>query len=224
MTEFLPNTDNFFKYLLTIGLLLIVFTILYPIQKQKEVDLEILSYNTEAGILNFKINSLTKEVNDLQEETNSVQHSLDSLKTLRDHSNIEEAKRIEGLRVSIKQDFDKTKSRLTILADSLTVNQITAEQQKRRIQKLESYFAFFRNYKLILLILGFVLSFIGMRYWLASVYMEEVKKGKEVETAYQSSFVRHIEFCKRRFVNKWTVVFCILLLVALLLAICWTDF
>ena len=63
--DFLPSTDNFFKYLLTIGLLLIVFTVMYPIQKQQEVDLELLTYQRDTAIAALKINSLKNRVDAL---------------------------------------------------------------------------------------------------------------------------------------------------------------
>lgn len=220
MNDFLPNTDNFFKYLLTIGMLLIVFTILYPIQKQKEVDLEIVTYNTDTAILNFKLKKIEEKVAILISEKDSIQAILDGLKIIRDKSNKIEASNIEKNRISLKEYFDKNKSDLNQLLDSLSINAIKLNEQKKRIKKLESYFAFFRNYKLILLVLGFILSFIGLRYWIASVYMEEIKKSKEINDTYQSSFIRHIDFCKNYFTNKWTVVSLLGILFLIIIWVC----
>lgn len=223
MNDFLPSTDNFFKYLLTIGLLLIVFTIMYPIQKQKEVDIEILDYSNDVEILNLKIKRFEDIVNTFSSVKSSLQSELDSLKLLEAKSNILIAQKIENVRIQKKQQFDLEHKSLISIVDSLKVEKINLNKQKKKIESLKGYYSFFRTYKIILLLSGCFLAIVGFRYWLASVYVEELKKGKDYDQHYRSSFIRHIEYCKQNFVNKFTIIMfiCIILLLAIL--VCLTN-
>jgi hypothetical protein len=221
MNELLPSTDNFFKYLLTIGLLLIVFTIMYPIQKQKEVDLEILNYNSSVDILNLRIVSLEKNVTDLEKTKVTMQLELDSLKQLKETLSPDKAKVIESIRVEKKEEFDRLKKDLINVADSLLVGRINVDNTKEKIKKLNSYFSFFVTYKIVFLVVGIFFSFFGFRYWIASAYLEELKKGKELQlpNQYKSSFVRHIEICKGIFTRSWVIIFTVVLTLVLVIMI-----
>lgn len=143
MNDFLPSTDNFFKYLLTIGLLLIVFTIMYPIQKQKEVDIEILDYSNDVEILNLKIKRFEDIVNTFSSVKSSLQSELDSLKLLEAKSNILIAQKIENVRIQKKQQFDLEHKSLISIVDSLKVEKINLNKQKKKIESLKGYYSFF---------------------------------------------------------------------------------
>lgn len=219
MTDFLPSTDNFFKYLLTIGLILIGFTIMYPIQKQKEVDIEILNYKTKIEVLDVAKKNLSKEVEELKDTRNRTQSELDSLKKLKLIATKSTASEIEKIRVQKKAEFDQSKQNLIVAVDSLNTVEINLRNEKIRIEKLGKYFDFFKTYKIILLSLGFILIAIGLRYWISSVYLDEIKKGKEHEASYRPSFVRHVDFCKR-YMNWFTISLIVAFLIALLLLMC----
>src|ERR1700749_2100473 len=98
MKELFPDTDNFFKYLLTIGLILIVFVIIYPVQEQKEVDIEINSYVRDTAILHHRILRLTSDINEFVPVKSSTQSVLDSLKNLESGGKPQDKDKIEALR------------------------------------------------------------------------------------------------------------------------------
>lgn len=219
MNDLLPSTDNFFKYLLTIGLLLIIFTIMYPIQKQKEVDLEILNYRTQTEIANLETSKLARKVEYMDLVRKNLQTELDSLKQLKEKVSIDSAKYIEGVRIAKKALFDNYKESLLNTTDSLIVVKIKLKSDEMKIAKLDSYFSFFRVYKIAFLLIGIFLTLFGLRYWIAAVYADELKKGKEIGSGYRSSFVRHVDRCKR-YINRVTISIVIILLITLIIIIC----
>lgn len=59
-TSFLGGSENLYKYLVTIGLLLIVATIYYPLKEKQELELLKISLESDVKCLNFKANENQK--------------------------------------------------------------------------------------------------------------------------------------------------------------------
>lgn len=215
MQEFLPNTDNFFKYLLTIGLILIIFTIIYPVQMQKEIDMELLGYKSKVEILSLEISHIEKEVEKLNTLRLDIQKDMDSLKEVKNSVSGKRIVTIENIRIALKEKFDNNKENILIKVDSLKIKQIILSSEKERINKLNGYYSFFKVNKSFLLGIGFILCFLGFRYWISSVYVDELQKGKKIYANYKSSFIRHANYCKIKFIRNWTIV--LFILVALFL-------
>lgn len=196
MKELLPDTDNYFKYLLTIGLVLVVFVIIYPVQEQKGVDIEINSYTKDTSILKYRISRLREELEEFKTLQVSTQAYLDSLKDLEANLKPVDRDKSEILRQKAKDDFDQKKVHQKQTVDSLYEMNIASESEAQKIRKLEGYFSFFKTYKITLLILGIVISMVGLFYWTASVYRDEKKKDEELRGSHESAFVRHCRWIR----------------------------
>ncbi len=194
LSNLLPQTDNFFKYILTIGIVLLLFTIVYPIQKEKEYNLEYLRYLGEKELLDFKINSLKSKFEDFKLLTNYTQKEIDSLKLKLGRGNLEQDKFISGLRNTKKQEYDSLKVALLNVVDSLQVNNINLKIQKNKIEQLRQFVSIFSVFKWVILPISIFLMIIGFRYWASSVYLDELKKCKDYDQEYKSSFIRHCDF------------------------------
>ena len=217
MPEFLPDTDNFFKYLLTIGLILIAFVIVYPVQQQKEVDIEINGYLRDAKILDYRIQRLKDDVGEFKFLRNSTQHRLDSLKNLMKISvDLNERDRIEVVRNNLKNEFDKKRNTYDQIVDTLYILNVTLDYGREKIKKLSGYFSFFKSYKIVFLICGVLTSILGLVYWCASVYREELKKDKEIDQDYRSFFVKHCIWVSLRLKKQFVIVVLVIILVVLL--------
>lgn len=217
MKELFPDTDNFFKYLLTIGLILIVFVIIYPVQQQKEADIDINNYSRDTAILQHRISRLSCDIDEFVRSKASTQAIEDSLKGLEPGLKPQDRERIEVLREKIKEDFNTKKEHYSQLSDSLYELNITADAEREKIRKLESYFSFFKTYKIIFLAVGIIVSFIGMFYWTASVYRDEKKKDEELKSGHDSAFVRHGKFFKDKTKNVYIRLLIIFFIIALIL-------
>ncbi len=211
MDNFLPSTDNFFKYLLTIGLALIIFVIVYPAQQQKEIDIEINGYQKDTAILKYKIGRLKKDIAEFALNKSTTQQILDSLKEAESHQTATERIQTELLRGKIRDEFEGRRDRYARLTDSLSIMNITIEAERKKIHKLEGYFSLFKTYKIVFLIAGVFIAIFGLLYWSAAVYRDEKKKDEDLANTHVSAYVKHSGWLKRM-MNKKLV----LLLVALL--------
>lgn len=223
MKELFPDTDNFFKYLLTIGLILIVFVIIYPVQEQKEVDIEINNYMRDTAILHHRISRLTNDIAEFVPVKSSTQSILDSLKKLEPGLKPEDKDKLEALRAKIKDDFDTKKQHYQQLSDSLYELNITTDAEAQKVRKLEGYFSFFKTYKIIFLIVGIGVALIGLFYWTTSVYRDEKKKDEEIATGHESAFVRHCKSVKEKLKNRWVLTALILVIIGIAIFIVWIS-
>lgn len=220
MDKFLPDTDNFFKYLLTIGLILIVFVIIYPVQEQKEVDIEINGYQKDAKVLDYRVARLKADILEFDSVTTKSQGILDSLKKVESAQNGMQRSETELTRNRIKDEFDVKRGRLIELTDSLAIIDITNQAERQKIQKLEGYFAFFKTYKIVFLIAGVVIAAFGLYYWSASVYRDEKKKDQELQN-HMSAYVTHVKVVKSRLKNRILAGVVILLAILVVCFIIW---
>lgn len=216
--EFLPNTDNFFKYLLTAGLVLIAFTIVYPVQKQKEIDIEMLALQERDSLLSYEVVKFQRAYVELKEKSIAIQAELDSLKVLAVNSTKLQANRIDSDRIKLKQNFDSTKKQLLSYGDSLKLKELKLRVFEEKIKRLEGYYNHFRSFKLVFIIFGLALVVVGIRYWASSVYQDELKKSKDINSGKNSAFVRHVDqYCSRSF--RLSIIFCIVVIILLLVIV-----
>ena len=70
--SFFSGSENLYKYLVTVGILLVVLTVYYPLKEKQ--DLEVLSIKTknDLKILEFKINRNEKEVTAISKRQGGV--------------------------------------------------------------------------------------------------------------------------------------------------------
>lgn len=87
-TSFFSGSENLYKYLVTIGLLLIVMTVYYPLKEKQELEILTVKLETELKTLNYKIQENSKNVITLKkiiakdgnsQETNNILKGLDKL-------------------------------------------------------------------------------------------------------------------------------------------------
>lgn len=86
-TSFISGSENLYKYLVSIGLLLIVLTVFYPLKEKQNLEISRINTEKDAIALNYKIKEIAKQVKALKtklDSTNSesVTLNLDEYKTL----------------------------------------------------------------------------------------------------------------------------------------------
>ncbi|WP_269227297.1 hypothetical protein [Flavobacterium eburneipallidum] len=59
--SFFSGSENLYKYLVTVGILLIVMTVYYPLKEKQELEVLSIKIKNELSILNYKIESNKKE-------------------------------------------------------------------------------------------------------------------------------------------------------------------
>lgn len=196
--KILPNTDNFFKYLLTIGIVLIFFAILYPLQKQEEIDIKINDYNKNLEVYNYKVDLLEKETNSLQSLLNETQkkiNELDSLKKI----NPSNSDYLNKQMLTLKNEFDAKKEIAVNKGEELKMAHIGQKYEYKKIDKMKSYLSSYFIFKVGFLFFGILLSFFGIRFWAASAYLDENLKAKDLDPTYKHSYVRCLNWVKKYF-------------------------
>lgn len=58
--NFFSGSENLYKYLVTIGILMLVLTIYYPLKEKQELEILKINLKSELRVLNLEIKSLFK--------------------------------------------------------------------------------------------------------------------------------------------------------------------
>ena len=66
LSNFFAGSENLYKYLVSIGMLLIVLTVYYPLKEKQELEILKIKLEGEVEILNFKIKENKINVQNLQ--------------------------------------------------------------------------------------------------------------------------------------------------------------
>ncbi|WP_395061341.1 hypothetical protein, partial [Flavobacterium sp.] len=105
------NTDNLYKFLFSGGILMIVFSLFYPIEKKQLLELEINNFNKQTELLNNDINLLNVEVNQLKSTSKETLNTLEKLqKTKNDVNQIQVSKEISKIKDNYNKTFYRIKS------------------------------------------------------------------------------------------------------------------
>lgn len=196
LDKVLPNTDNFFKYLLTIGIVLIFFAILYPLQKQQEVDLAINEYSKNVSIYDYKVDLLETETTSLEKLLSKTQAEINSLDSLKNSGQFA-SDSIHLKMVALKADFDAKKELAIKKGEELKTTQISQQYENEKIEKMQSYLSSYWIFKVLFIVIGLLLSIFGIRFWAASAYLDEQLKAKGYDPTYKHSYVRCLNWIKK---------------------------
>lgn len=151
-TNFISGSENLYKYLVSIGLLLIVMTVFYPLKEKQ--DLEVSQINTEkdAVALNYKIKKTAERVENLR----------------------------KNIKANVsKEDLDE---KLTELDDLLNKNQIEQFELERKGQEIEirkKHISLYNTLFWIFFPLGVILTIFGFIKWLKSKTLDDDVLGLE---------------------------------------------
>lgn len=164
----LISGDNLFKYCFTLGLVMVVFAMVYPLEKKHQIQLEIISYNKEAELLKKDIESLNKGISDIEAERNFLMSQVkavgsgqkvdkDKLKKRTDKFNVE----FLSLR-KYKRDLD---TKLILL-----------NYNRNKIEVLNTQANTFGIYSFWLAFFGIGLIIFGFIFWTKNTFFEMKNK------------------------------------------------
>lgn len=176
------NIDNLFKFLFIAGIFLIMTSILYPLQRKQEIEIEILYFNKQAELLNLEIKELKKKVCSLSDDSEICIHALDSLKRAKNLNIIQTQKeidlKIKELKAAYNKKYDdveKDKLRIDIKSIITEYNQSKIEVYNNHLEAYDCYFKLF-------LVFGIVFTVIGILGWFKSTHISEIIKLEQLKT------------------------------------------
>jgi septal ring factor EnvC (AmiA/AmiB activator) len=175
------GSDNLFKFLFLNGILLVVISLFYPIQKQNELDLQIIEYNKKVDILNNEINSMKKSIKKFEKQSIKIKTKTDSLKKV---SNITKSKNALTSLSKIRISFNMTLDSLQKKKNKLDLQTISIKSDKEKVKILSKQSDKYNSFSNWFVIIGAVSFSTGLVGWSYSAFIggcfkrEELKKLK----------------------------------------------
>lgn len=147
--SFFSGSENLYKYLVSIGILLLVLTIYYPLQQKQ--DLEILKINLESDL---KI--LNKDIKENKQNVDNL------LKHLKDKNIKSDEKRKVFSTIKSKQKENE-------------INEIKTNSKLEEIKNREYYIGLYKNLFWISIIVSIILIVFGFFRWIIAKKNEDKK-------------------------------------------------
>lgn len=147
------------KFLSIGGIFLIIFTILYPVEKKQDLDLLIVKNNSEIRVLNSLLDQSNSRLDDLIKRTNEINASL---------SNLSDSKKVSSLikeRKSIGVENDK-------IIEDITKKELDIENIKDKLTVNRHYSDKYGSYLGVLSFVGWVMLAVGLVGWFMSAHKE----------------------------------------------------
>jgi hypothetical protein len=166
------NGDNIFKYSFTLGLAMLVFALVYPLEKQHLIDLEINSHNKETELLNREILNLRTDIAKIEKEKDYLLTQAEYTKQGKIIDKEDTKKRV----TQFNKDFGTLQDRLRILE----TKNVVLDYNKKRILVLESQSKTFGWFSCIMIVAGISLTIFGFYYWAVNTFVDmKEKKNKK---------------------------------------------
>lgn len=156
--------DNIFKYSFTLGVVMLVFALIYPLEKQHLIELEINSHNKETELLNGEISNLSQDLDKLRKESDLLLSQASALQSGQNVDKIEAKKKVDRFNFDFKILQDKK--------HNLEIKNIVLEYNKKRILVLESQARTFCVYSFFLILFGVSLAIFGFFHWARNTFRE----------------------------------------------------
>lgn len=181
MESLLDGSDNIFKYMATIGMLLVGIGVLYPLEKKNDLELKRNSLISE-----LKTDSLKNAfvIQKIEDATKRDEADLELAKTLK--SNLKKTKN-RNKRIKLQEELEqlldlkeKQMIEFTQLYQDRQTNSVKLEYKGKEVKLLKRQSEKFGKYYTWCFCIGVPIALIGFLLWFLQTILEFVKK-KETE-------------------------------------------
>ncbi|WP_433903246.1 hypothetical protein [Sphingobacterium puteale] len=165
MENFLPGADNIFKYMITVGVALILFMVVYPLKKEQELQIASLDLDYRVSVLKNQMDELKemdKKKTDLDYERNALSDSGEYTK---------KSDSISAIMNSLKRKIDSLSNYL-----SDTIVKLDFDNQKSGL--LKKHAGSYLFLRIFLFSIGIILIVGGFIFWLSKTFVEEMVQGQ----------------------------------------------
>lgn len=167
------NTDNLFKFLFINGIVLVVISLFYPLQKQQELELEKIKYDQKVELINIKIFNLKKEMESFNLASKTIELKIDSLKKI--FGNLKTSNNIKTL----KEQFNRTFNNIDKSKKDIEIEELNIKSDKAKIKILIKHTEVYRQYSNCFFWGGLISFFIGLIGWSCMTFVNESFKMEE---------------------------------------------
>lgn len=197
MTEIsgiLSGSDNLWKYLFTVGVLLIAISIFYPLKQSETIDLKIIDLYTDSKRLEQKIKHLKEDNVTFNNYLNIATKEVDSLRTLKNQATI--LLRISTIETEIASEKKMIKNKIRELQLLIIENQ----GKENYIVELKNQSYKYKKFFYLGVILGIILLLLGLYKWLMATTASDKLRWKELGESEKDTlreFLKDIKLFKR---------------------------
>ncbi|WP_129021192.1 hypothetical protein [Edaphocola flava] len=168
ISEFFPNSDNFYKFLLVGGAILIVFALAYPSERELQIRTEQKVLLKDAEILNNELSFLENRYECLLKERDSVNKL-----------------RVQSIVSSKTSQFINVHYNKSVILDScLRVaksKNIEIKYKAEQVEVLKSQISFFAWLKWVLIGVGIIMLIFGLIKWFVATSENDKLRRLEIE-------------------------------------------
>jgi hypothetical protein len=215
--DLFPITDNIFKYLLTVGIALLFFALIYPLQKQQQVELQRNEALAKERVLGIDISVMESNIANLKGSLPHTQHWIDSIKKQKTKTNSAAIDKAISDTISV---FERKKQEASTQIQSLQKNQIQQESEREKIKITSKHIWQFFLFKMAFIVIGAIFTLTGLYFWLGSAYIDDAKKGVDYKQQFKSNYVRFGDLCMR---HQGRVVIILLILAGIVAILFWLS-
>lgn len=138
LSNFFAGSENLYKYLVSIGMLLIVLTVYYPLKEKQELEILKIKLEEDVQVLNFKIKENQTNVLNLQVKIGQ---------------NSPDIQKLESLNVIDKINYDNH------------INHIECKQKYLEIKARQNYIKLYNILFWVFLPTGVIITLFGFIRW-----------------------------------------------------------
>lgn len=143
------------RFLAIAGLFSFVFSLMFPLEKRKELELEVVT-------LNFQIDELNVFCDNIMDVYQPMKIKRDSLVNIKDKTT--EPRKVEEIDNWLKSMSDETNLKLI----ELTTKTNSVKEKEGRVKVLEKYVSEYDKYLSMLFWGGLISMFVGFVFWAIS--------------------------------------------------------
>jgi len=174
INSFFSGIDNLYKFL-TIGGIIMVFTsLVYPLEKEQLIKIEIITNEQEQALLNNEITNTLKAARKLHLKSTSYKTKIDSLKKLDQSKHLFEIKKTQ-------ETFNLSHLKLKEKQTEIETKQIIINYHNKRIIQLRKNAQNYSQYTTLLKCIGIASFILGLFFWVKSTYTSEKLKKEELK-------------------------------------------
>ena len=177
LSNLIPSTDNLFKFLATGGIVLFIISMMYPLEKEREIRLEENKIQNEIEILQLNQNKLLSRIETILSKVRKENNLLDSLELIKSDSAKHEE--IESTILEKQIRLNEKYTQLKVEKYQLDIKKINIQSHKEKINVLKEFSDTYNTYFKSSLIIGAFMAIIGLIGWIAKTYYEMKKTIRE---------------------------------------------
>jgi hypothetical protein len=217
MSSLVPDTDNFFKYLLTVGVLMVLFGLIYPLKQEQGLRTKLIEIKEQDSLLRIEVEFLELQVNDLDTLKNRTQQKVDELKRKKIKASKIEQVSLDERILLLVDNFDNKRNAGLSTAKEAKLKQAKLKFEQKRYDETNKQIKQYFLFKTFFWWVGFALMLAGLFFWMDSTYYDELVK-VQGQAFYRSKYalcVSYVYTTTQRF--KWIFGFLLAILVAIIL-------